>query len=286
MNFKLATNKDIPSLKQIWSICFNEPQEAIDLFFENKFNNKNCVVLEVENKIVSALYMLDATIVLNDKIYPCYYLYAAGTLPSYRGLKYMTQLINYSNDLAFKNGKDFSFLLPASKSLYGYYGKLGYKRFFKQKIVVLQNEDMKKYKVSFKKEEISLDSVNNLRYNFLLDKEGSIMWSKESIKYAILINEAYNGKTVFAKEGYAICIPQDSENLIITELISSNSSFDNLIGAIYSNFPSYDYYHFRLPAFDNHFKNGKNIDFGMIKVLNKNINLNDKSNPYLGLTLD
>lgn len=289
MNLRLSKTSDISDLKHIWDICFkeSEPNIALKTFFDNKFCTENCVVCEVDDKIVSALHMLNSDIILKDSLCPSYYLYAAGTLPSYRGLGYMESLINYANELAFSNGKFFSVLLPENDSLYNYYGKLGYKKFFKNKIVTLKKKEMELYKSYSEPNILSIDKIYNLRFDLCSKKEGSVIWDRESIQYAFDINNLYNGKTVFVKEGYAICSIQDDDTLLITEFICSHLYFRNLMGTIYKNFSNYKSYKFRLPSFEEYFDNiGKISCFGMIKNLNKNICLNVEADPYLGLPLD
>ena len=287
MNFRFADFKDIDQLKVIWKDCFNESDKAIDFFFENKFPNTRCVVLEVDKRIVSALYMLDANMVLSEKLCPCYYLYAAGTLPNFQGHGYMSKLIEYANKQAIRLKKKISVLLPASKELYNYYEKQGYKAFFKRRFITLNCNDMSRYNEECTKRCMSISSMYELMKVKCKDNYGSILWPESSFKYAIDINEVYGGKTVVSSKGYAMCIPLLDNTLLISDFIYFKDGFDELMAKIYSEFPKFNFYQFRFPLFEDHLNDvGKDEYFGMINILDENLFLKENIKPYLGLTLD
>lgn len=287
MNFRFANFDDIDQLKVIWKACFNESDKAIEFFFKNKFPNARCVVLEIDKKIISALYMLDTNMVLSGDLCPCYYLYAAGTLPNFQGHGYMSKLIEYANKQAVRLKKRISVLLPASKELYNYYEKQGYKAFFKRRFVTLSYDDMSKYKGACTNKDMSISSMYGLMKIMCKDNYGSVLWSESSFKYAININEIYGGKTVVSYKGYAMCIPLSSNTLLVSELIYFEDGFKELMAKIYSEFPKFNFYKFRFPLFEKCLNGiGEEERFGMIKILDKNLFLKENIKPYLGLTLD
>ena len=38
LSFKKADHSDIPKLKKLWEVTFNEKQQAVDLFFNKNFD--------------------------------------------------------------------------------------------------------------------------------------------------------------------------------------------------------------------------------------------------------
>lgn len=124
----LVTDKEkyIDSLVGLWHNVFGDSEDYIKLFFKEAYFDAECFAEIVENETVSAFYLLNCTIKLDGKIYSGRYLYAAATLPQYRGKGYMSKLINEAIIYAKDKALDFIALVPASDSLYGYYGKFGF----------------------------------------------------------------------------------------------------------------------------------------------------------------
>lgn len=63
--FEKAYSDDISQLKKLWLDSFSENPEAVDLFLYRNINNMRIYCARVDNKIVSALYLLDCF--LNQK---------------------------------------------------------------------------------------------------------------------------------------------------------------------------------------------------------------------------
>lgn len=108
-------------LKNLWETVFGDTREVTDSFFENAFFADGCFYESADGKAVSALYLLPVT--LGDK--KGFYLYAAATLPAYRGRGYMGALIKEALHYA-KSVADFVYLCPAEDSLYDYYRRFGF----------------------------------------------------------------------------------------------------------------------------------------------------------------
>ena len=104
---QIAQDNMIPDLKGIWQICFDGCKEEVELFYKTLFNINNAVVYVVDEKPVCSLYLLDISIMQGGSEVPGCYVYAAGTLPQYRGKGYMRRLISYAEVLALKRGKKF-----------------------------------------------------------------------------------------------------------------------------------------------------------------------------------
>ena len=290
VEYKLACKNNIKDLKILFKDSFHVSSLEIDYFFKNIFKLENCPVCLVDGNLVAALHMIDTYILKNSKKYPVYYLYAAATFLKYRGNGYMRGLINYANDLAFKRGQLYSVLLPGNSSLYNFYEKLGYRKFFKIKLVELTDFELKSFIFkNFKKGENYAKTFESLRNNFF-NNDGDIFWNQDHINYAINESRTYGGDIVFCEDGYAIC--NVDENCIeVIEIVFNGASFNNLLNKIYNSFKK-EKYIFRLRANENYFCNkGIVKDFGMIKSLDKCdrlkfFNKEKYKFPYLGLTLD
>lgn len=108
-------------LKQVWRGSFADPEEAIESFFRYGYSPNRCRYLEVDGRIVSALYWFDC--LWEEK--PLAYLYAVGTLPQHRGNGYAAQLIRSTHEVLKAAGYYGAVLKPA-EGLFPYYERLGY----------------------------------------------------------------------------------------------------------------------------------------------------------------
>lgn len=119
--------KYIPSLVSLWHKVFGDDEEYINLFFKNAYFHSDTFAEIIGGEVVSALYLLNADIKSGGKAYKGRYLYAAATLPEYRGKGYMAKLINEALSYAEEENLDFIALVPADDGLYGYYERFGFK---------------------------------------------------------------------------------------------------------------------------------------------------------------
>ncbi len=259
MELRLSKINDLPEIKKIFQVSFNETDESTNFFFDNKFNLDNCIVCIVDEKVVSSLNIFDCKIQGNTENKKCVYIYGAATHPAYRNNGYMSKLIDFSNNFAFMRGYQYSILLPENENLYKYYSRLGYFKFFKIKNVEFNNFELKEYiNQKFTTDmKMSYNNMYNLRLNAFKNNIGSIIWNKEHIRYACEMTKNYKGNVIFDRQGYAICYPLGG-TLLVTELISNQNDIKNLISNIYNRYPNLNY-KFRLPLFNSQYfqKEGK-----------------------------
>ncbi len=118
--------KYIPSLVDLWNKVFGDSEEYISLFFDKAYYDSECFAEITDGKIVSAFYLLKCTIKYEGKEYCGRYLYAAATLPEYRGKGIMSKLIKEAIIYGKSHNLDFIALVPADNGLYDYYGRFGF----------------------------------------------------------------------------------------------------------------------------------------------------------------
>lgn len=137
-----SDEKYIPSLRKLWHEVFGDEYEYIDLFFKKAYFQSECFAEIKDDEIISALYLLNAKIRCGGQVFTGRYLYAASTLPQFRGKGIMSELLKQVNEFAREKKLDFIALVPASDSLYNYYSKFGYDRaMYKYKISSLSQSD-------------------------------------------------------------------------------------------------------------------------------------------------
>lgn len=123
IKFFRADKNDVTQLKRLWLECFDDTEEAVDLFFDKNWCHMRVFCAKDDKKIVSALYLVD-TVLNGDK---AHYLCGASTKPDYRKRGIMAGLIDFALEAAKQDGDKFSVLMPANLSLYEYYAGFGYK---------------------------------------------------------------------------------------------------------------------------------------------------------------
>lgn len=215
---RFADEKDIPQLKEIWHISFGDSEEYIDMFMEHQFKNAQTVVYEEDSKILSMFFLFRCDFSINGKTHPAFYLYAAATLPQYRGKGIMGKMLEFSKSYAAENGFDFIILSPAEKSLYNYYGRFGFKACFKSQKISLNIKSKKKYTQSFSEKDF--EKMLTLRNTEVKISDG-VLWDEDFFRYAVYENGYTKGKTKSSEGCYGIYFKED-DHIIFKEFIGEN----------------------------------------------------------------
>lgn len=136
---------------ELYLTAFPEDDKAFAEDFLNRYFEKDCRFIVKDGRLVSMLFLLDASLQNGEKQTKGKYLYAAATLPEYRGQGLMAELIEEAKAETAEKG-DFLLTKPASGSLFDYYARFGFKTavFCEDKRVTLRNNVAPLKKVSLK----------------------------------------------------------------------------------------------------------------------------------------
>lgn len=247
---------DINSLKKLWLCCFEENPLAADLFFDRCFSVKTAYVAKFNNKIVSALYLINTLI--NGQ--QAHYLCGASTHPNFQKRGIMSRLIEFALADSAKKGDKLSFLYPASDSLYSYYSKLGYRA------------EYSAYVSSFNKEElISLGEINGIYDNVLI-------WNDDFKRFASQYYAVYNVNSVYNENYFALFTEKNGIADVLYFDFKENY-FQSLVNEIIDKTSAEKF----VLTHNNIFKNSKRIRSGMVKPLNSEASA--LKDVYIGITL-
>lgn len=282
-------------LAKIWEICFQEPARPAKYFLNNYFSPQNCLVYRIRGKIASVVYILPTQIASGSNPLQAHYIYAAATIPQYRGRGYMAALLAAAAIIGAKCGDQFSVVLPADSNLYRLYQKSDYIKFFNIKKTTLSIDEMSSLAENgiINKTLLTYGQINSLRNSKLLKIPGSVLWSNEGIGFALGMGKIYDDKIICSrtkgKPAYAYCRKINDNVCMVMEIMADSSTIHNLAANIISIIPAQKYV-FRLPNDYTIFGNKSNIScFGMIKPIGGS-SLNcigyKTGMPYLGLPLD
>lgn len=141
-NYNISYTDDYEQIVNVWQNVFGDTKQEI-IYFLNNCNNRKCLGLFIDGKLVSMLFLVECKYgSLNGE-----YIYAVSTLKDYRKKGYATKLINCAKEKM----KDFLWLIPANLNLFGYYKSFGFDtklysdRKYKNSVSFNENDEIKEY---------------------------------------------------------------------------------------------------------------------------------------------
>lgn len=138
---RFSRETDIPDLIGLWQEAFGDDEEWISDFLDGFYIPDNTLVDEQNGEIAATLYLIEGDMLIGDKAYPSYYLYAACTGEKFRGRGIMTRLLDFAAREAESRGRYFICLRPGEKSLFDFYGERGYIKAFGKRHITVKRSD-------------------------------------------------------------------------------------------------------------------------------------------------
>ncbi len=198
-----ANSGDLEDLYAIWRMAFSDSDEYIGNFFKYMYKDGYALVSRELGVAVACAYLLETQLVIKGRPFSAYYFYAAATHPNYRGRGHMAAIINEAEKLAVKRGIDFIILVPAEKSLFGYYQRFGFETKFYKRVL------------SFSRDELSglaaePDLTDAFSLNIFETRQTALgmydflNWGAHDMKYAMYVHDCESGSVAFVSDGYAL----------------------------------------------------------------------------------
>lgn len=197
MNFKIqkGDSDQIPQLKKIWSECFGDSDEYIDLFFEKRFKTTQTITATVGDKTVGAVYLLPVTVNEYGLLKKGWYGYAIGVLEKYRK-NGIYAAIHAKICEYIKTHNQFYILCPANHKLYEYYCGLGFSDYaYLSEITLFPNGS---------NTDFTIHGISPTEYmrerNLYFNEDGIIYWDENAIEYALCENDFCGGFCAYLQE--------------------------------------------------------------------------------------
>ncbi|HJD24139.1 MAG TPA: GNAT family N-acetyltransferase [Firmicutes bacterium] len=131
MEIGYAGRQDRPALKEIWLASFPEDgPETADVFLDALLKPGWCLAGRLDGRAVTMAFLLPAELVAGKSALPLRYVFAAATLPPYRGRGCFGALLRRARELSAEQGVEALFLRPAEPGLAAYYERFGYRPYF------------------------------------------------------------------------------------------------------------------------------------------------------------
>ena len=219
MIIKHASEDMKPQLVRLWSLCFGDVEGQGNLFFNKRFKPEHSLVLCENDVAVSMLFMFPIDIKIEGKSFNGNYIYAVATDPAHRGKGYSSQLLKEAHSIMSKNGVDLSLLVPASESLFNYYGERDFINDFYLNISTITPLEDELVQINI----TSLAKVMQMRNDHFSKHKIFGSWSFDALEYCDLDVAVCGGEVLSFDGGYAVCYPED-EKVIIKEICPSSPS--------------------------------------------------------------
>jgi predicted acetyltransferase len=127
---RFATKTSEPEIRKMWKICFNDPDEFIDIYFAEKYQNSNTLIYFDKNRPVASLQMLPYRFTFCGVEIDISYISGACTLPNFRNKGYMKNLMIESLKVINDKNIPLCLLIPADNWLRSYYQRYGFETVF------------------------------------------------------------------------------------------------------------------------------------------------------------
>ncbi len=271
-NAGFATEQDIPDILALWTASFGDPEADIRAFLDTISLSSECLLHKRDGRAVSMVFLLPAELVMPEgTVYPVQYIYAAATLPDYRGQGLFGNLLQVAHQKARERGQAASFLRPGEPSLFRYYQRFGYRPYF---TAVWENNPCPG------NEALPVQPVTAEQYvvkrNALLSKTAQvpyIRWDQRMVANAVRLAEKSGGGAVAGPEGCAL-VERLGDTAIVREHIGTPAGLADL-------FPAGGYRILRMPG-----KGEKGEPIGLLCPLSLPEDFDFDTGAYMGFTLE
>ena len=124
-----ALSSDHPYLKRLWIDVFGDNISTVDYLFENIFSPDKMFAVGHGKELAASAYYFDVSLGNKKEIFKAAYICGVATKPEERSKGYASCLIDHAVSEIKKKDYDLILLIPASLSLFGFYGKFGFEPF-------------------------------------------------------------------------------------------------------------------------------------------------------------
>lgn len=212
MDVKLrkAKKNDIPVLKNLWQICFNDRMRYIDVFFKYMFKEENTLIAEVDKKVAGVVYVLERS--LHGKKF--LYGYAIGVFPEFRGNNICEKMLDKIKS-EIKDTDVIFGLHPANDKLATFYKRIGLNEMYSLKLVDGTNfTSIGDYTFC----DVTDDEFFQMRKDAF---ENSVDWDKNALSYILKNGETVKKTNVSGSEQYFVLVKYN--NTLFVKETTANS---------------------------------------------------------------
>ncbi len=212
MIFINPTQKDIPSLRRLWTEAFGDSDAFLDSFFGTAFSPLHSRIAKEGDRLAAMLYIFDSYC----KGQKLAYIYAVATDKKFQNKGVCRALLQDTHTYLKENGYTGAILVPADSALSAMYAKFGYKAICdgSQKTIYQGCNN-----ISLKK--ITAKEYERLREEYLPD--GAVLQTGVSLEFLEHNAELYKG------DGFLLAAEIRNSCLIAEEFLGEDSRFSDIL---------------------------------------------------------
>lgn len=215
MIIDVAKTQDIPALRRLWKEAFGDTDAFLDGFFCTGFSPIRCRTAKKETALLGALYWFPCQ--WGDR--PVAYLYAVATGKAFQGQRVCSRLMEDTHRHLQTLGFAGAVLVPGSGSLFGFYEKMGYRRFGGLAEITAEARD-----ASISLREISAESYMEKRKALL--PPGSILQEGETLPFLA------TQLTFYAGDSWLLAAAKENGMLSGKEFLGNASVLPGILRAL------------------------------------------------------
>lgn len=240
MELRFAKPTDQPTLYAIWQEAFGDDIQTIDAFFSTCFSLENTLVAAQDGVPVSVLYLLPATLQMQETAYSAAYIYAAATAQTARGQGVMTALLTFAETVAKQRQIDCLFLVPADAHLRAYYGQRGFQSAFSNAVWTLSAAEANCHAASdVPLLPVTAENWQRVRAQVLRETV-HMAWPQAVLTLALDFFKRFGQTLLLTEQGFAVCA-SGKDGVTVSEFCCNPAGTAALLGALVQAFPSTKY---------------------------------------------
>ncbi|MDL2232030.1 GNAT family N-acetyltransferase [Ruminococcaceae bacterium OttesenSCG-928-L11] len=231
MKYRFAMPSDLPALQTLWQECFGDSPDYTTFLFARLIRPERALVA-VEGGIPRAMAFF-TPFRLSGGGEQGAYLFGVGTALSHRGQGLSTALLAYADSALAEQGYALAVLVPASESLFAFYGKRGYSPFARicRHTAPVTAADAPQLALT----SASLPELAPARRAFFASLGDCVLWDEETLAYiqaeCLRFGGEVLGFSVEGSSGYAVCYRGDGA-VAVKELVCPPSAFGRVAAAL------------------------------------------------------
>jgi len=291
---RFAEKNDLERQKEIWRLCFGDSGQDMEIYYTQRYKAQQTLLLLHRDEIAAMTTLLPVSLVTADgHKAKAVMVFAVATDPQYRGQGFASELMGFCDQYLNENDIGFSVLVPAEKSLFGFYERYAYHEMFFMRRIRLDSKEIAELPGSgtedFKLYPITAEEYNRRR-NRQLEGRLHIAYSDEDLAYQKALSNM-SGADLYGVEhgtvqGCAVVERIGDRDIVIKELLLPAAQLNGGLQIIAQQLKA-DVYRLRLPAFEGEPLGGSVETFGMLRVHNeKEREIRAEDLGYLGIAFD
>lgn len=251
-----CVGEDARAAVRIWRACFGG-EEAAHRLLEECPAGRLLVCREEETGEAAAMLFLLPMALHGGGGPPRrgQYLYAAGTLPVFRGLGLMGALVRRA-----VSGAAFTALLPAEESLYGYYARFGFAPALRQSRLVFSAEELEREAWGAAPPRVFPPDEAELLARRRLNCRGALLWGGEMLPFVLGDFRRSGGEILLTAEDYALCLPGEGGVTVCECSLRNRRGLAALLRARYAGAARFEL------RFPGRAPGARSVRYGMVHV--------------------